>query len=312
MGQPIRKKLISFTAGLLLVSCQQHSAVESGLDPNIPTRPVEHVMGTSQVPISPERVVVLDTTPLDAALALDVEPVGTIRYGMPPDYLGKQASDIEVIGQFNQPNLEAIFKLKPDLILGAKSISERLYPRLSRIAPTVFIEGAGYSWDWKNNFRIYAAALNRIEQADQLIVDYEQQVAELQASLVPTPSNLTVSVVLNGSFGLIAHTPTSFSGSVLKEVGFQRNPIQDNEENFFVRLSREDLEGPEGDILFLIHYPDTTSKEEFINNRLWSQLDVVQRDAVCEVKGEVWAAGRSILAAHQILKDIQHCLDQVQ
>ncbi|MEL6232693.1 MAG: iron-siderophore ABC transporter substrate-binding protein [Cyanobacteria bacterium J06627_3] len=267
-------------------------------------------MGTSQVPVAPKRIVVLDTTPLDAVLALGVDPVGTISYGMPPGYLGEKASDIEIIGQFNQPNLEAILKLKPDLILGAKSISEKLYPKLSRIAPTVFIEGAGRSWDWKNNFRIYADALNKREQAEQLITDYEQQLSELQSTLAPSPDSLTASVVLNGRFGFIAHTPKSFSGSVLQEIGFQRNAVQGNEDQFFVRLSREDLDSPEGDILFLIHYPDTTSKEKFVNDRLWSQLDVVQRDAVCEVKGEVWAAGRSILAAQQILKDVEMCLDQ--
>ncbi|MEM9979793.1 MAG: ABC transporter substrate-binding protein, partial [Cyanobacteria bacterium P01_D01_bin.2] len=177
MDQSVCKGVISTIVGLLLVSCQQPSAVTPIIDPNIPTRPVEHVMGTSQVPIAPKRIVVLDTTPLDAALALGIDPVGTISYGMPPGYLGEQASDIEIIGQFNQPNLEAIFKLKPDLILGAKSISEKLYPKLSRIAPTVFIEGASRSWDWKNNFRIYADALNRTEQAEQLITDYDQQLA---------------------------------------------------------------------------------------------------------------------------------------
>ena len=194
--------------------------------------------------------------------------------------------------------------------MGAKSISERLYPKLSQIAPTVFIEGAGRSWDWKNNFRIYADALNRTEQAEQLLANYEQQLADLQTALVPSPDGLTASVVLNGRFGFIAHTPTSFSGAILQEIGFKRNLVQGDDQQFFVRLSREDLDSPEGDILFLIHYPNTTSKAEFVSHRLWSQLDVVQRDAVCEVKGEVWAAGRSILAAQQVLEDVKMCVDQ--
>ena len=310
MEQSTRKGFISIIVGLLLTGCQQPSVVEPIIDPDIPTRSVDHVMGTSQVPITPKRVVVLDTTPLDAALALGVNPVGTISYGMPPGYLGNRANNIQIIGQFNQPNLEAILKLKPDLILGAKSISERLYPKLSRIAPTVFIEGAGRSWDWKNNFRIYADALNRTEQAEQLLAEYKQQLTDLQTSLMPSPDDLTASVVLNGRFGFIAHTPTSFSGAILQEIGFKRNSVQGNNQQFFVRLSREDLDSPEGDVLFLVHYPNTTSKEKFVNDRLWSQLDVVQRGAVCEVKGEVWAAGRSILAAQQVLKDVKICLDQ--
>ncbi|MEM9483230.1 MAG: iron-siderophore ABC transporter substrate-binding protein [Cyanobacteria bacterium P01_F01_bin.116] len=306
-------RVTGIIAVMLLTACQSYPEVP--LAPSTPTRPINHAMGITDVPVAPQRVIMLDTTPLDAAVALGVEPVGTIRYGLPPGYLGKKASEIEVIGQFNQPNLEAILRLKPDLILGAKSISENLYPKLSRIAPTVFIEGASSNWDWKNNFRLYADALNKREQAEQLITAYETQIAALKISLKPSPESLTVSVVLNSANGLIAQTPTSFSGAILKEIGFQRNVVQGNDEQFFVKLSREDLDSLDGDILLLIYYPDvvakTTSKEEFINDRLWSQLDVVQRDAVCEVKGEVWAAGRSILAAHQILEDIRRCMEQV-
>lgn len=68
------------------------------------------------------------------------------------------------------------------------------------------------------------------------LADYEQQVTDFQTSLEPSPESLTVSVVLSGPFGFIAHTPKSFSGSVLKEIGFQRNAAQGNDEQFFVRL----------------------------------------------------------------------------
>ena len=311
MEQSTRKGFISIIVGLLLTGCQQPSVVEPIIDPDIPTRSVDHVMGTSQVPITPKRVVVLDTTPLDAALALGVNPVGTISYGMPPGYLGNRANNIQIIGQFNQPNLEAILKLKPDLILGAKSISERLYPKLSRIAPTVFIEGAGRSWDWKNNFRIFAEALGRAEQAEVLLADYQQQLLELKSSLDPPPETITVSVVSSTPRGLVGSTPKSFSGSILQELGFARNTTQGIEDESFVRLSREDLAGPDGDVIFLIHNAAwrNASKETFMNDRLWSQLEAVQQDAVCEVAGDVWSSGRSLLAAQQILVDIEAGLD---
>ncbi|MEM9486527.1 MAG: iron-siderophore ABC transporter substrate-binding protein [Cyanobacteria bacterium P01_F01_bin.116] len=295
---------------ILLASCQQYPEVP--LDPSIPSRSVTHVMGTTEVPVEPQRVIVLDITPLDAAIALGIEPIGTISYSKSPDYLGDKARDIEVVGKFNQPNLEKILRLKPDLILGLKSLAENLYPKLSRIAPTVFIEGAGYNWDWKNNFRIYADALNQSEKAEQLLEDYQQELEALQKLLKPSPDSLTASIIIKGPLGLIAHTPRSFSGSILKEIGFKRNAAQGNEEQFFLRVAREDLSTPDGDVLFLIHYPNTISKEEFVRDRLWSQLNAVQQNAVCEVSGEVWGVGRGILGAREVLKDVKICIEQIQ
>ena len=294
---------------VLLAGCQQYPEVP--LDPSVPSRSVTHVMGTTEVPVDPQRVVVLDITPLDAAIALGIEPIGTISYSRAPDYLGDKASGLEIVGLFNQPSLEKILSLKPDLILGVRSVSEGLYPKLSRIAPTVFIDGFGSNWDWQNNFRIYADALNQSEQAEELLADYQQQVEILKASLTPSPESLTTSVVLDGRYGFIAHTSTSFSGAILQELGFKRNSAQSDKSQSFIRISREDLDSPDGDVLFLIHYPNTTTKEEFVSDRLWSKLNAVQQNAVCEVRGETWAAGRSILAANEVLKDIETCIDQI-
>ena len=312
MGQPIRNYCIGLIVGLLLASCQQNLPAESNLDPNIPQIAVEHAMGISQVPIAPERIVVLDTTPLDAALALGIKPVGTIRYGELPGYLGDEVNNINIVGEYNQPNIETILRLEPDLILGAKSISERLYPKLSRIAPTVFIEGAGYSWDWKNNFRLFAKAMGKSEQAEKLLDDYQSQLKSLSLSLETLPETIKVSILSSTSTGLIAQTPTGFSGSIVKELGFERNQIQSLEEQSFIKFSREDLEGADGDVIFLIYnlaWGDD-SKVEFVNDPLWSNLNAVKNDAVCEVAGDVWASGRSVLAAYQVLEDVKTCLQR--
>ena len=313
MGQSIQNFCIGLMIGLMLAGCQQKAPIEPNLTPNIPTRAIEHAMGTSQVPIAPERVVVLDTTPLDAAIALEIQPVGTIRYGDLPQYLGTGVNEIEVIGEYNQPNLETIVRLNPDLILGAKSISARLYSKLSRIAPTVFIEGAGYSWDWKNNFRLFAEAMGRADKAELLLADYQQQLVDLSSLVDQLSKPIKVSILSSTTTGLIAQTPTGFAGSILKEVGLERNEIQSTEKQSFIKFSREDLEGADGDVIFLVYNPawDDDSKSEFIEDPLWSKLKAVQQNAVCEVEGDIWASGRSILAANKILEDIEACLEEV-
>ena len=298
----------------LMVGCQSRSPVASDAvsSPNstTPTQTITHAMGSSEIPVlrSP-RVVTIDTGPLDTALTLGVEPVGTIRYGKPPGYLGGAAEKIPVIGQYNEPNMESILRLNPDFILGSKSISAGIYPQLLKIAPTIFVEGAGFDWQWKDNFKLIATVLGKSEKADRLLAGYHTQLEALKTFLNSAPQDIVISVLVLGENGVIAQTPRSFSGSILKEIGFSRNEIQGNEDQFFVRISREDTKTPDGDMIFLIHSStwDTASAEEFVKDPVLSTLNAVQKGAVCEVPGDVWGSGRGILAAKKILDDVRSC-----
>src|SRR3546814_1370187 len=73
-------------------------------------------MGSTEVPAEPERVVVLDSSFLDASLALGVTPVAATEAiagsGMPA-YLGDAVADMEVVGLIEEPNPEAIAAQRP-------------------------------------------------------------------------------------------------------------------------------------------------------------------------------------------------------
>lgn len=294
----------------LLASCQSDSimppAAESG-----PTRTVEHAMGSSQIPLVPQRVVALDTAPLDAALALGIKPIGTAIYGQPPRYLAERVDGIEIIGDGNQPDLETTLRLKPDLILGSAIGHNQIYDKLSQIAPTVLTEGSGRAHDWQENLQLYAKALSKTEAVKQLLQDYQQKVQQLRRT-IGQPQALKISVLLVSNDVVRAYTTGSFSGSVLQDVGFSRTPAQDDQQGYALELSPEALETLDGDYIFLIFSasrPGRLSKAEFVAAPIWSQLQAVQQDNVCQVNNDVWIAGRSILAAHQILADIEACLE---
>ncbi|MEO0767965.1 MAG: iron-siderophore ABC transporter substrate-binding protein [Cyanobacteria bacterium J06649_4] len=294
--------------GLWLVGCQP----EAALSPASPTtvQTIHHALGTSEVPVSPQRVVVLDTAPLDAALALGIQPIGTVVYGQPPEYLKEQIQDIEIVGEGNQPNLETILRLKPDLILGSKVGLEDRYEQLTQIAPTVLTEGSGRASDWQENLQLYAQALGKSAQAERLLQAYQQSVLELQEK-IGQPQSIEVSVLIAYTERLSAYTTGSFSGSVLQDVGVSRNPAQDDSEGYALRLSPEALDELDGDYIFLIYSTSRQGgfqKEDFVTAPIWSQLQAVQKDRVCQVNVQVWIAGRSILAANQILRDIEACL----
>ena len=299
-------------SGALVIGCQpgstQPPAAVSG-----PARTVAHAYGETQVPVSPQRVVVLDTAPLDTAVALNIQPVGTIIYGSLPDYLGEAVTDITIVGDGNQPNLEAILQLEPDLILGSKiGTPRRLYRQLSQIAPTVMTEGSGRESDWQENFLLYAEALGQPEQAEQLLQRYRDRAQQLEDAIAQ-PADLEISVLSTYGDRIGAYTVNSFSGSVLVDVGLSRPPAQDITRNYVVELSAEALDKLDGDYIFFIYSPDFSvgiRKEEFVTDPVWSQLQAVRQNQVCEVPGAVWGAGRSILAANQILTDVEACLTQ--
>ena len=276
----------------------------------MPTRTIEHAMGTTQVPFSPERVVVLDYAPLDTAIALGIQPVGTIELLDSPIY-PDDVNMIATVGEGTQPNLETILRLQPDLILGSRAILRRWYGRLSQIAPTVLSEDNGRDGDWQANVQLYAEALGQAEQAEQLLADYQQRVESLQSSLAEPLQQMEVSVIANWRGGVVAYSTNSFSGAVLRDIGFARNPAQGEGKRYGIRLSREDLTQIDGDVLFLLHNATmeaSVAQADFVDDPLWSQLNAVEQGIICEVNTAVWAGGRSILAANQILQDIETCL----
>ena len=311
MVSRFRQGLIGVITGGLLSGCQQTALSPA---PDASMRPIEHAMGTTQIPVSPERIVVLDYAPLDAALALDVRPVGRAEALISPIYPEEVINEIPSVGRASQPNLEMILQLKPDLILGSTVATDAdYYQRLSRIAPTVLTKSNGRHGDWQEYFLLNADALGELENAEELLVAYQQRVEILKSELEEVPQNIKVSVVNRWSGGILAYTSSSFSGEVLEDIGFARNPLQDNERNYALRLSKEELAAIDGDVLFLTYNPDSDdsiARVDFVGDPLWSTLNAVRQGMVCEVSNRVWLGGRSILAANQILIDVETCLSQ--
>jgi len=275
------------------------------------TRSIEHSLGVTQVPQTPKRVVTLDTSALDSAIAVGVIPVGTTVFEDFSSYLSDSTTEtIVTVGEGNQPNLEAIVNLNPDLILGTDISSKRIYGQVSQIAPTVLSEGSGRLGKWQKNFQLFAEALGKSEIATQKLAGYQQRVTQLKEELEKEWGDLSaieVSVVVTaqGKFGF--YSANSFSGAILQDLGFSRPSHQERLQRWATLVSREKIEQLDGDMIFLIHQSNVTA---LINDPLISQLNAVQRDRVYPVSAEVWTAGRSILAAQAVLDDIAEALKQ--
>lgn len=275
-------------------------------------RLVKHAIGETKVPANPQRVVTLEGSALENVLALDVKPVGIALNGgidEQPTYLRDKLADTEIIGSFEQPNLEKILLLKPDLILGTTGGTENIYGQLSHIAPTVLAE-YNASDSWKDILKIHAEALGKSEAAKQAIANYYARLEKFKAQMGNRLKETEVSVVRIYPNGISLYQKGSFSGSILEEAGLPRPQSQRTEEVQH-QISKERIRDGDGDVVFLWTYSDdfrgdTQGKQTVVENLkadpLWSQLNAVRQGKVYEVP-DYWI-GFGPLAANAVIDDL--------
>ncbi len=268
------------------------------------TRTVEHAMGEAEVPEEPERVVVLDTGELDSAVSLGVIPVGAVE-AIPgegfPSYL-EGTEDIEIVGTIEEPNLETISTLDPDLILSSSLRHESIYDQLSQIAPTVFTEEVGVTW--RENFEVHAEALNREDEAEEIVADYESRMEEFQSAVGENPP--TVSIVRFIADDTRIYQKESFIGTVLEDAGLPRPEPQDVDDFALLNVSAEAIPDMDGDVIFTTVYGEETETAlgDITTDPLWQNLDAVEDGDVYEVSDDVWMLGIGYSAADVIIDDL--------
>ncbi|MEM1291585.1 MAG: iron-siderophore ABC transporter substrate-binding protein [Cyanobacteria bacterium P01_H01_bin.162] len=299
--------LVALVAVVTVAACGANQ-LRNEPSPTADGRTIQHAMGETVVPQMPERVVLLWSA-VDA-LALGVEPAGAVLLASPP-IIGDEATPmfsdrtegIAAVGNFAQPNLETIVELQPDLILGT-TLAESFYPRLVQIAPTVIVDISGGPAAWKEHVLEAATAFGKPDEAQALIQQYEQRIAQFQQAMGDRLNNTTVSVARFDTDRIRIYQKDSLPGVVLAEAGLPR-PESQQQNNHDEIISLESLPSIDGDVLFFVQdNPEASTLAKAQESQLWSQLDVVQRGQVHEVSAEVWFLNLGIVSAHMILNDL--------
>jgi iron complex transport system substrate-binding protein len=220
--------VLAIVAAVSIAGCQ-----ESGFDESKETvRPlkVQHVLGETKVPGQARHPLTLTLDSLDDTLALDVPPARAAVPGARlPAYLRSRGRSVSLMAPVGAADLAAVEAVHPDLIIGSagtdgRSGQGRLYDRLSRIAPTVMIALGG--GQWKLNVRLVGEALGRTNDAEQLLSDYDREVALARKAIraggaagggAPAGPKPRVAVALATADGLRFAKRNSFAGTILAD-----------------------------------------------------------------------------------------------
>lgn len=279
---------------------------------------VEHAMGSATLEKTPKKVVILTNEGTEALLALGVKPVGAVQSWLGDpwyDHIKDDMDGVEVVGVEGEVNLEKIAALQPDLIIGNKLRQEAVYSQLSAIAPTVFSETL--RGDWKENFMLYAKALNLEEKGNEVLKDFDAHVEEVKANL-GDKVNQEVSVVRFMAGKSRIYYTDSFSGIIFDQIGLKRAEQQaelftpDNKlGNLAIEVGKEVIPKMDGDILFYFTYAPKGDQvaldtaKEWTNDPLWKNLNAVKNGNAYEVSDAIWNTAGGVIAANLMLDDLE-------
>ena len=277
---------------------------------SVASRTIEHVMGNTEIKGEPKRVVILTNEGTEALLELGVKPVGAAKSwtGNPwYKHIEKEMEGVQNLGDESQINIEAVAALKPDLIIGNKMRHEKIYDQLSKIAPTVYsdtLRGA-----WKGNLEFYAKVLNKEKEGQDIIKKFDERVASI-ATLAGDKLKTELSIVRFMPGKTRIYLGDTFSGTILKQIGFARPQNQSSDE-FTLEIGKERIKEADGQVIFYFTYETgngegSAREKEWLEDPLFKTLSAVKNNKVYKVDDAIWNTAGGVKAANLMLDDIEN------
>jgi len=142
----------------------------------------------------------------------------------------------------SEPNAEAIIRAKPDVIIISATSADsamRLYDQLKDIAPTLVI---GYDdKSWVQLAQIFGDLFGLEQQAQNVIEQFQQQVAETKSIISLPPQPTTAMVYYPDGTGASIWTNKSAQGRLLETLGFTLASVPDSVKGNISMGVREDI-----------------------------------------------------------------------
>ncbi|WP_428794291.1 Fe(3+) dicitrate ABC transporter substrate-binding protein [Vibrio nomapromontoriensis] len=271
-------------------------------------RTIQDEQGELTLSGTPQRVVVLEYSFIDALASVGVSPVGVADdkniERILPD-VRALISPWTSVGMRPQPSLEAISELKPDLIIADAERHATVYKDLSTIAPTLLLKSRGetYQENLASALKI-GIAVNKQTQMAERISQHKAKMASFKKAFANTE---TIQFAVVTDKGMWLHGPNSYAGGVITALGLQ-GPTLPNHDKAYIEVSFEQLLKVNPDWLLLGPYKPHTVYDDWQQQPLSKLLKVSQKQQAVRVSPQLWSLNRGMLAAEGIAKNLQTLL----
>ncbi|WP_354699372.1 Petrobactin-binding protein FpuA [Paraconexibacter sp. AEG42_29] len=260
---------------------------------------------TATAEAAPKRVVALEWEYLEDVARLGVKPVGGADLRGYRTYVSiSLPSGITDVGTRQQPNIERIAKLRPDLIIVPKWRVGKNLSQLKRIAKVLVLnpypgdQGSGTQYkQMVSAFRAIGSALGRSSRANRIIRDLDAAYPRLRKRLAKANRD-GVKIAVAQPAGTASSpqvrlfTRNSVAGSVLNRLGL-RNSWSDGDPKYgFSTAGIESLKRVQSGY-FAFVYPNQFESliKKFQKLRSYKSLTMVKKKRVRYLRGNSWTFG---------------------
>ncbi|CAI7663523.1 unnamed protein product [Penicillium discolor] len=298
---------------LVLTACGAGAGTDSGKPSAAApaeTPANEEVQTAGAFPVTITHMKVLDVKFLDQMLAVGEKPAGSVIAGGNtdfPEYLGDQPSDVQVLGTRDEPNLEAIVALDPDLII-MTDFQEKQYENVSKIAPTLVLD---FYEDWRDTLATVAKITDKQDEAEKVRQAYEDKVAGLKAKLSEKMGDETVALIRPRKEGIRVHGIEHRTGGILyQDLGLNMPALVEGiKDDTSVEISMEKVPEIGADRYFVLSDELFAAEAEaMISNPVWKSLDAVKNNRAYDVNSTLWIAYYGPLAINLIVDQASEAL----
>ena len=277
-----------------------------GSDDASATRMIQHAAGETAIVGTPHRIVALEWSFVEDLLALGVTPIGVADVAGYNTWVHTSIplpEDVTDVGTRQEPSLESIAALEPDLILGVGFRHRPIYEQLSAIAPTLIPESeltdpSSSQFDvMQNELRTVAEAINRQEEAQVALARLQDTFAAARrqledAGLAGSSFVLVQAWTSQGTPQMRVFLSVSTAGRVLEELGLRNAWQGEFDPNGFNTVGIEALTTVDADVfLYMAQANDDPFTGVLADNPVWTALPFVTEGHVYAIGGDVWPFG---------------------
>ncbi|WP_342410155.1 iron-siderophore ABC transporter substrate-binding protein [Paenibacillus sp. FSL R10-2778] len=257
-----------------------------------------------------QRVVVLEWTFTEDVIALGVQPVGNADNENYKLYVTSEApldANVTDVGSRDEPDLETIASLKPDLIIANTGGHEGIYDQLKSIAPTLIFglypnEGEGNQYTlMEDTFKTIAAAVGKTAEADKVLDDLDAHYADAKAKLADAGKEglnyvLTQAYSYQNAATMRLFTDNSLAVQTLDRIGLKNDWKPENFEVYgFSTSTVEALPAVQDtNLIYIVQEDDNIFTKELKDNSVWNGLNFVKENRTFGLSSTTWVFGGPI------------------
>lgn len=268
-----------------------------------PARAADLVFRRSrQLPDPARRVVVLEFLLAEMLAAVDCPPVGMSDPKLYPGWIGvrsERLTDVPDVGTRQQPSLEAIARLKPDLILGVSYRHAPLFDVFESIAPTVLFDFAPEPPATRLDSALALQAMiggfvGHRMQAERAEAEVAAGIARDAARLAEAGRHgrrLVVLQELGGQDNYWVFTADSVAAGLAARLGLRFWPEDRSREGVRPLTSEDLLALDDADVMLVSMTAPSVTLEAKTRSAAWQRVPALRAGRVGLIERNIWNFG---------------------